>query len=145
MWVDHDLLVFLLTSWATCCWYWRLPLVVPLSGSLLSSYKKDTSWILVGHFLNPFQSDNENRLAWKPVLTKVVNDKKFSKWGMNQDQTYNRFNIYCLLTKRSTLGCFWRLQLVSSLSGFHVRFYDKIHIRLKMIFNVFFAVSAIFF
>ena len=56
---------------------------------------------------------------------------------MNQDQTYNRFNVYCLLTKRSTLGCFWRLQLVSSLSGFHVRFYDKIHIRLKMILQRF--------
>ena len=81
MYVDYDLLVFLLTSWATCCWYWRLPLVVPLSGSLLSSYKKDTSWILVGHFLNPFQSDNENRLAWKPVLTKVVNDKNFLNGG----------------------------------------------------------------
>ena len=71
--------------------------------------------------------------------------QKFSKWRVNQDQTYNRFNVYCLLTKWSTLGCFWRLQLVYSLSGFHVRFYDKIHIRLKMIFNVFFAVSAIFF
>ena len=63
--------------------------------------------------------------------------QKFSKWRVNQDQTYNRFNVYCLLTKRSTLGCFWRLQLVSSLSGFHVRFYDKIHIRLKMIFQRF--------
>ena len=135
--VYHDLLVFLLTSFATCCCYWRLPLVAPLSGSLLSSYKKDTWWILVGHFWNAFQSDNENYSAREPLQTKVVNDKTICKWRVNRDQTNNRFNFYWLLTRRPTRSCFWRLQLVSSLSGFHASFYDKIHIRFKMIFQRF--------
>ena len=135
--VDYELLVFLLTSWATCCCYWRLPLVAPLSGSFLSSYKKDTSWILVGHFLNAFQSDNKNRLAWMPVLTKLVNHKTSLKWRVNRDQTNNIFNVYWLLTRRPTRSCFWRFQLISSLSDFHARFYDNIHVRFKMIFQRF--------
>ena len=135
--VYHDLLVFLLTSFATCCCYWRLPLVAPLSGSLLSSYKKDTWWILVGHFWNAFQSDNKNHSARKPFLTKLVNDIFLLKWRLNRDQTNNRFNIYWLLTRRPTRSCFWRLQLVSSLSGFHASFYDNIRIRFKIIFQRF--------
>ena len=135
--VYHDLLVFLLTSFATCCCYWRLPLVAPLSGSLLSSYKKDTWWILVGHFWNAFQSDNKNHSARKPFLTKLVNDIFLLKWRLNRAQTNNRFNIYWLLTRRPTRSCFWRLQLVSSLSGFYARFCDNIHIRFKMIFQCF--------
>ena len=91
--VDYELSVFLLTRWATCCCYWRLPLVAPLSGSLLSSYKKDTWWILVGHFWNAFQSDNKNHSARKPFLTKLVNDIFLLKWRLNQDQTNNRFNL----------------------------------------------------
>ena len=129
--------MFLLTRWATCRCYWRLPLVASLSGSLLSSYKKDTWWILVGHFWNAFQSDNENYSAREPLQTKVVNDQTICKWRVNQDQTNNRFNFYWLLTRRPTRSCFWRLQLVSSLSGFHASFYDNIHIRFKMIFQRF--------
>ena len=134
---DYELLVFLLTRWATCCCYWRLPLVASLSGSLLSSYKKDTWWILVGHFWNAFQSDNKNHSARKPFLTKLVNDIFLLKWRLNRDQTNNRFNIYWLLTRRPTRSCFWRLQLVSSLSGFHASFYDNIRIRFKIIFQRF--------
>ena len=129
--------MFLLTRWATCCCYWRLPLVAPLSGSLLSSYKKDTWWILVGHFWNAFQSDNKNHSARKPFLKKLVNDVFLLKWRLNRDQTNNKFNIYWLLTRRPTRSCFWRLELVASLSGFHARFYDKIHIWLKMTFQRF--------
>ena len=142
---NFELLVFILTSWASCCCYWRLPLVAPLSGSHLSSYNKNTSWILVGHFWNAFQSDNKNHSARKPFLTKLVNDITLRKWRLNRDQTNNTLNVYWLLTRRPTRSCFWRLQLVASLSGFHSSFYDKIHIWLKMIFNVFSAGSSIFF
>ena len=103
----------------------------------LKLLQKDAWWILVGHFWNAFQSDNENYSAREPLQTKVVNDKTICKWRVNQDQTNNRFNFYWLLTRRPTRSCFWRLQLVSSLSGFHARFYDNIHIRFKMIFQRF--------
>ena len=97
--------------------------------------KKDTWWILVEHFWNAFQSDNKNRLAWKPVLTKLVNHKTFLKWRVNRDQTNITFDVYKLFTRRPTRSCFWRLQLVSSLSGFHARFYDKIYIKFITIFQ----------
>ena len=96
--------------------------------------KKDTWWISVGHFWNAFQSDNKNCLARKPFLTKLMNDITLRKWRANRDQTNFRFNFYWLLTRRLTRSCFWRLQLISSLSGFHASFYDNIHIRFKMVF-----------
>ena len=43
-------------------------------------------------------------------IIKVDNDKTIRKRRVNRDQTYNRFNVYCLLTKWPTLGCFIRLQ-----------------------------------
>ena len=125
---DYDLLVSQLTSRATCCCYWRLQLVAPLSGSLLSSYKKDTWWILVGHFWNALPSDNKNHPAKKSFLTKLVNDITLRKWRLNRDQTNNTLNVYWLLTRKPTRSCFWRLELVASLSGFHSSFYEKIHI-----------------
>ena len=137
MQVDYELLVFLLTRWATCCCYWRLPLVAPLSGSLLSSYNKNTSWILVWHFWNALQSDNKNHSARKSFLTNLVNDIPLRKWRLNRDQTNNIFNVYCLLTRGPTRSCFWRLEPVASLSGFHARLYDNIHIRFKMTFQRF--------
>ena len=99
--------------------------------------QKGYRWILVGHFWNAFQSDNENYSAREPLQTKVVNDKSICDWWVNRDQTNDRFNFYWLLTRRPTRGCFWRLQLVSSLSGFYARFCDNIHIRFKMIFQCF--------
>ena len=66
-------------------------------------------WILVGHFWNAFQSDNENYSVREPLHTKVDNDKTIRKRRVNRDQTYNRFNVYCLLTKRPTLDCFHKI------------------------------------
>ena len=66
-----------------------------------------------------------------------LSDITLRRWRVNRDQTNNRFNVYQLLTRRPTRSCFSRLQLVSSLSGFHARFYDNIHIRFKMIFQRF--------
>ena len=70
-------------------------------------------------------------------LTELVSDITLRKWRVNRDQTNNRFNFYWLLTRRLTWSCFWRLQLISFLSGFHASFYDNIHIRFKMIFQRF--------
>ena len=97
--------------------------------------KKDTWWILVEHFWNALQSDNKSRLAWKLVLTELVNHKSFLKWRVNRDQTNITFDVYKLFTRRPARSCFWRLQLVSSLSGFDARFYDKTHIKFITIFQ----------
>ena len=100
---------------------------------LQQEYIMDFSWA----FLKCPPVVWQKHSARKPFLTKLVNDITLRKWWLNREQTNNTFNVYWLLIRRSTRSCFWRLEPVASLSGFHVRFYNKIHIKFKLIFQRF--------
>ena len=76
----------------------------------------------------------KNYSARKPFSHRVSKWHNSSKMaGESRPETNNRFNFYWLLTRRLTWSCFWRLQQISFLSGFHASFYDNIHIRFKFI------------